>query len=200
MNNMKLKTKDYIFLGIITALNTALYIIVTMSLYAIGTGPFVHTISPGIYGVIGGTVITFLSNKCGKKWVFTISSIIMMAIMSLASGAYLPWIITSIIGAIIADLICSKAGYTNKIALGVSYGFMQVGQALGGIIPVWFFVDSYIDTWVKRGMTKEMMAEMVNATKGIMGVYAVIVVFILSFSGVMIGSKILKKHFEKLQN
>ncbi|UYO99443.1 MptD family putative ECF transporter S component [Oceanotoga sp. DSM 15011] len=193
---MKFKTKDYVFLGITGALYTALYFVIIMSFYAIGLGAFFHIISPGIFALIGGTIITFIVSKCSKFGTFTILSIIIMILMSLFGGGYLPWILTSLTTAILADIISFKFGYKKTLTLGISYGILSVGQAMGSIIPVWFFVDSYKETFEKRGMTPEGMNEMINAAKGIMGFYALILVFILAFIGILIGKAILKKHFE----
>lgn len=189
----KLKVKDFVFLGIISALYTVLYVIVTMAISPLGG--FGHAISPGIFAIVGGTVIVFISKKLGKMWQFTILTIINMALMSLMGGGYLPWFITTTGTAIIADLICRKDDYKNMKKVGIGYGLMSVGQAWGAIIPSWFFLEQYKATWISRGQTPEAMNEYIKYTEGIMGVWATLICFVLGIIGVYIGSKILSKHF-----
>lgn len=191
--NKKMKTKDFVFLAIITGLYFALYMIVMMLIAPLGA--YGHAISPGIFGLVGGTIIYFIAKKLGKMWQFTILSAIVMGVFTLMGAGYIPWIITTIATAIIADLMTSSRENPSALQIAVSFGIMQVGQALGGIVPVWFFVDAYRSEWIARGQTPEQMDQMIAATKGMMGVSAVVVTFVLAFIGAYIGAMILKKHF-----
>ncbi|MDO5062007.1 MAG: MptD family putative ECF transporter S component [Peptostreptococcaceae bacterium] len=191
--NKKMKTKDFVFLAIITGLYFALYMIVMMLSGPLGA--YGHAISPGIFGLVGGTIIYFIAKKLGKMWQFTILSAIIMGVFTLMGAGYIPWIITTIATGVIADLITSTQEDPSTLQIAVSFGIMQVGQALGGIVPVWFFVDAYRSEWIARGQTPEQMDQMIAATKGMMGVSAVVVTFVLAFIGAYIGAMILKKHF-----
>ncbi|MDO4711953.1 MAG: MptD family putative ECF transporter S component [Peptostreptococcaceae bacterium] len=191
--NKKLKTKDFVFLAIITGLYFALYMGVMMLIAPLGA--YGHAISPGIFGLLGGTIIYFIAKKLGKMWQFTILSAIVMGVFALMGAGYLPWIVTTIVTAVLADLITSSRDEPSTLQIAVSFGLMQVGQALGGILPVWFFVDAYRSEWIARGQTPEQMDRMIAVTKGMMGVSAIAVTFVLAFIGAYLGSMILKKHF-----
>ena len=60
-----------------------------------------------------------------------------------------------------------------------------------------FFMESYKEDWIARGQTPDQMDAMIAAATGIMGVLAVVVVFVLAFAGIYVGHAILKKHFAK---
>lgn len=189
-----LKIKDYVFLAIISALYMVIY-----SFAAFGSsilGPFGHNISPGIFGIAGGTIMYFIAKKLGKMWQFTILTIIIMGLFTLMGGGYLPWWISSVAGAAIADFIVSRNGSNfSTLHLAIAFGIMQVGQTGGSLIPVMFFVDSYRQEWINRGQKPEMMDASIAASQGIYAILTVIIVFALSFAGVYLGHLILKKHF-----
>lgn len=192
-----LKIKDFVFLAIVTALYQVLYMAIMMAIFPLGA--YGHAISPGIFGLFGGTIVYFTAKKVGKMWQFTVLTAIVMGMFTLMGGGYLPWFMSSMATAIIADFITSSKDNPSTLHIAVSFALMQVGQALGGIIPVWFFVESYRSEWIARGQTPERMDSMIAATKGLMGVSAVVVTFVLAFVGVYIGAMILKKHFENYE-
>jgi len=191
----KLKIKDVVTVALLTAVYLLFYMISGMASMAIG--PFGHAISPGICGLFSGTVLLFMSRKVGKYGQFTILTAIIMLVFSLMGAGYLPWLVTSMVAAVIADLIASK---DNKVAVwkvAIASGIMHVGQAWGSIVPSWFFVESYKKSWIERGQSPEDMEGMIKMTQGIMGVLATVVVFLLAFAGVYLGYIILKKHLKE---
>ena len=190
-----LKMKDIVMV----ALLTAVYFIAYMICSTVSTmfGPFGHSISPGICSLLAGIVLYFVSRKVGKFLQFTLMQAIIMVLFSIMGAGYLPWFITSMIGAIIADIIASRESKPSLVKLGIASGIFHVGQALGSIIPSMFFMESYKEEWVSRGQTPEQMDEMIKMATGVMGVLAVVVVFILAFVGILIGHLILGKHFAK---
>lgn len=193
MNN-KLKTKDILLVALLTAVYMIIYM-VAMGIISF-LGPFGNAISPGVCSIFSGTLIYFMANKVGKMWQFTIFTILVMGAFSLMGGAYLPWFITSIGAAVIADFICSRSNNPGPHKVAIASGIMHVGQAWGAIVPAVLFVESYRETWIKRGQTAEDMDAMIKYTAGAWAIYSTIIVFVLAVIGVYIGYFILKKHFE----
>lgn len=188
------KTKDYVFLAIISALYIAVYMVASIASSLLG--PFGHNISPGIFGLAGGTIMYFIAKKLGKMWQFTLLTIIVMGLFTLMGAGYLPWWISSLTGAVIADFMVSRQGSNFSVLnLAIGFGIMQVGQACGSLIPVLLFVDSYRQEWINRGQKPEFMDASIAASQGFYAVLTVILVFGLSFIGIYLGHKILKKHF-----
>lgn len=189
-----LKMKDYVFLAIVSALYTIVY----MGAMLISTpfGPFGHNISPGVFGLLGGSIIYYIAKKLGKMWQFSLLTLIVMGIIALMGGGYLPWLISSLVTAVIADLVISRRPNFSTLELALCFGLMQVGQAGGSLIPVLFFVDAYRDHWISRGQSPDLMDASIRSSQGILGLAVVIVVFTLSFIGIYLGRRILKRHFE----
>ena len=61
-----------------------------------------------------------MSIKVVKMWQFTIFTLLVMGAFALMGGGYLPWLITSVSMAIVADIIASRLGgnYTISILPG----------------------------------------------------------------------------------
>lgn len=191
----KLKIKDVVMTALLTALYMVFYFISSMGVMVFGQ--FGHAISPGICGLFTGALMLFVTRKVGKFWQFTIMQAICMLLFSIMGAGYLPWIITSMAGAILADLIASREEKPAVWKVGLASGIFHVGQAWGSIIPSWFFLESYKTEWIGRGQTPEAMEEMVKFTTGFMGIVSTLIVFALSFCGVFLGWLILRKHLKE---
>lgn len=192
---MRLKMKDFVLLALLTALYIIVYF-VSMMLISL-MGPFGHAISPGICGLLSGAILIFISRKIGKMWQFTLMELIIMGVFALMGAGYLPWFITSMVGAVLADVIASTSNKPNVLKVAIASGLIHVGNALGGIIPACFFAEQYMNEWIARGQKPDQMLEMVKATQGTMGILATIIAFILSVIGVYIGYSILKGHLKE---
>lgn len=192
---MRLKMKDFVLLALLTALYIIVYF-VSMMLISL-MGPFGHAISPGICGLLSGAILIFISRKIGKMWQFTLMELIIMGVFALMGAGYLPWFITSMVGAILADVIASTSNKPSVLKVAIASGLIHVGNALGGIIPACFFAEQYMNEWIARGQKPDQMLEMVKATQGTMGILATIIAFILSVIGVYIGYSILKGHLKE---
>lgn len=190
-----LTTKNFVLI----ALLTALYVVVTFVAMMLTSvfGAFGHAISPGIMGLLSGAIIVFMSRKVGKMWQFTIMVAIIMAVSALAGGAYLPWLISSMLGAVIADFIASREEKPSVFKLALASAFIHVGSAMGAVIPSLFFAKQYFEEWVKRGQTPEQMQQMMSATQGFMALVGTVLNAGLAFAGVYIGWFILRKHLKE---
>jgi energy-coupling factor transport system substrate-specific component len=191
----KLKIKDVVMIALLTALYLVIYMIAGTVVMVFGA--FGHSISSGVCGFLTGSVILFMSRKVGKFGQFTIMQAICMLLFAIIGAGYLPWLITSMAGAVIADLIASRSSNPPIWKVAAASGIFHVGQALGAIIPSWFFLESYRTEWIARGQTPEAMDEMIKYTSGFMGFVGAVIVFALSFGGVYLGNVILRKHLEK---
>ncbi len=191
----KLKIKDVVMVALLTALYLVFYFISSMGVMVLGQ--FGHAISPGICGLLTGAVMIFLTRKVGKFWQFIIMQTICLLLFSIMGAGYLPWLISSELGAVIADLIASREEKPAVWKVALASGAFHVGQAWGSIVPSWFFLESYKAEWIGRGQSPEAMEQMIRFTTGFMGVVSTLIVFALSFAGVFLGWLILRKHLKE---
>ncbi len=191
----KLKIKDVVMTSLLTALYLVFYLVASMIVMVLGQ--FGHAISPGICAILTGSVLLFLTRKVGKFGQFTIMQVICMLIFSIMGAGYLPWLITSMVAAVIADFIASREEKPAVWKVAIASGIYHVGQAWGSIVPSWFFLESYKAEWIGRGQTPEAMDQMVRFTTGFMGIVSTLIVFALAFAGVFLGWLILRKHLKE---
>lgn len=128
-----MKTKDYIFIGLATVISLVIYFFSIM-ISSIG-GAFGHSISPGIFGLLSGIIFVYISYNYSRKGIFTIYTIVLLLFFTLMGGAYLPWFISSISTAILADIILSVFGYDRAIPQVVSWALMQLGSVMDSGFP-----------------------------------------------------------------
>lgn len=190
-----LTTKNFVLIALLTALYAVLTMVSTMIVSAFGA--FGHAISPGVMGLFSGAILIFMSRKVGKMWQFSIMVAILMVIASFTGGSYLPWIISSMLGAIIADFIASREEKPSVLKLAIASAFIHVGSAMGAVIPSLFFAEQYFNEWVKRGQSPEQMRQMMESTQGFMALLGTVINAGLAIAGVYIGWLILKKHLKE---
>lgn len=192
----KFKTKDFVFLGIIAALYTILFFI---SGVVSGFLPGVaHALTPAFVALtFGGVVVVFLLSKLPKFGVLTLLSFVQMLVFTLLGMGYLPWFLAVMIGSLLADFIAHSSNYKSKFKNALAYGLVLLGHSAGGILPIWFFLESFKQTWLEKGMTIEQIQPSIDAAAGYIGVFVLLTSFFGGFFGIYIGYKILAKHFKK---
>ncbi len=191
------KVKDFVFLGIVTAIYFILYGVIGFLTRLLG--PLGHAFTPAIYSLAGGTIILFVVYKVPKLGVLTIMTLVFQALFTAIGHAYLPMFICSLLGAIIADIIAFSGRYERTMPNALAYASMQVGTVLGGIIPAIFFTQNFIDRFshTRKGVksTEEINA-MLHANTGWIAVLVIVLTALFAILGVLIGAKILSKHFK----
>lgn len=100
-----------------------------------------------------------MSRKVGKMWQFTIFTLLVMGAFALMGGGYLPWLITSVSMAIVADIIASRKEKPSVGKLALASGFLHMGQAWGqlyhrysswkAIGPLGLVVVKRLPKWMK---------------------------------------------------
>lgn len=193
--NSKLKIKDILLIALLTAVYMLIYLVIMMIITPLGG--FGHAISPGINSLFSGMVIYFMARKIGKMWQYSILTLLIMGIFSIMGGGYLPWFISSMLTAIIADAIASRSKDTSVLKIAIASGIMHMGQAWGAIIPSIFFLNSYRESWIKRVQSVDAMNEYIRYTAGYWGAISSIIVFVLAVAGIYIAHTILKKYFKE---
>lgn len=191
----KMTAKDFILISLLSAL----YIIIYMVGMTVATifGPIGHSFTTGLAGLFTGPVIYFISRKVGKMWQFTILSAVLMAVTALMGGGYLPWLITTMTCAVIADFLASRKPKPKVITLATASGIMHIGQSLGAVLPATLFLENFRADWIARGQSAEYMDTYISYITGFSGFLALVLTFVLSFAGVYLGHLFLNKHFNQ---
>ncbi len=194
---MKSYTKDYVLIGIFSALNYVAIIIGGMLSNIFG--PIGHLLLGGsLGGLLSGSLFLVLSKKIQSKWIFTKVYLVTLLLFQLMGQGYLPWIMSILISSIIADLICIKSNYKNRFLLAISHGITIFGIAGGSLFPILLFAEKYRDDWVARGVPLDYMQKSIEFLKGPMWIIAGSFAILGGIIGVYLGSAFFEKHFSKL--
>lgn len=196
----KFKTKDFVLIGIITAIYTVVYFI--FALLSATLLPIIsHALMPAIVALLfGGTIIVFLIRQIPKFGVLTIFSFVFMLIFVLMGMGYLPWFLSTMIAALLSDVISATSQYKNKLKNAFGYGIMQLGLTAGALIPVWFSMETHRQRLAKHGVESARVEDHAQMFAGYMGGVILLASFVGGFIGVYIGYKILEKHFKAKGN
>ena len=188
----KLKAKDFITIGIFTAILFAVE-------FALGMLGYIHPFIVASYVIIlplaSGIPMMLFYTKVEKFGMITILSVLLAIIMFVGGMGYLgaPLIIAS---GLIADFIAKSGKYKSFKKIVVSFGVFNL-WICANYFPILVTADSYRQDLIDGGYS----AEYVNNLFGAINIKTIGVLIVLCFIfgciGAVLGKAVVKKHFEK---
>ena len=188
----KLKAKDFITVGIFTAILFVIEFLLGMLGYI---HPYIVASYVIIMPLISGIPMMLFYTKVEKFGMITTVSILIAIIMFIGGMGYLgtPLIIIS---GIVADLIAKTGQYKSFKKIVISFGVFNL-WICANYFPVIVAADSYRQGLVDEGYSAEYVNNLFAAinvkTIGVL----VVLCFIFGCIGAVIGKAVVKKHFEK---
>lgn len=191
-NNKKLKAKDFITIGIFTAILFAVE-------FALGMLGYIHPFIVAAYVIIlplaSGIPMMLFYTKVEKFGMITIVSVLLAIIMFVGGMGYLgaPLIIIS---GLVADLIAKSGNYKSFKKTVLSFGVFNF-WICSNYFPILVTAESYRKDLIDGGFSAEYANNLFAAinvkTIGIL----VVLCFVFGCIGAVIGKAVVKKHFEK---
>ena len=192
MNKNKLQAKDFITIGIFTAL---LFVVE----FACGMLGFFHPYIVASYVVmiplVGAIPMMLFYTKVEKFGMISIMSVLMAIIMFVTGMGYLgaPLIIAS---GVIADLIAKSGKYKSFKKTILSHGVFCL-WICANYFPVIVTADSYREDLIDGGYSEEYCDNLFRAINSKTIAVLLILCFVFGCIGAILGKKVVKKHFEK---
>lgn len=192
MNSKKLTAKDFITVGIFTAL-------IFVVEFACGMLGFIHPYIVASYVVmipiVGSIPMMLFYTKVEKFGMITIMSILIAIIMFITGMGYLgaPLII---LAGLIADFIAKTGNYKSFKKTVLSYGVFCL-WICANYFPVIITADSYRQDLLEGGYSAEYCDNLFSVINGKTIIILLILCFIFGCIGAFIGKAVVKKHFEK---
>ena len=192
MDNKKLQAKDFITIGIFTAL---LFVVE----FACGMLGFIHPYTVASYVVmipiVGSITMMLFYTKIEKFGMLSIMSVLVAIIMFVTGMGYLgaPLIIAS---GVIADLIAKSGGYKSFKKTVISYGVFCL-WICANYFPVVVSADSYRKNLIDGGYSAEYCDNLFRAINSKTIAVLLVLCFVFGCVGAFIGKAVVKKHFEK---
>lgn len=192
MEKKKLQAKDFITVGIFTA-------ILIVVEFACGMLGFIHPYVVAGYVIIiplvGAIPMMLFYSKIEKFGMLTIMSVLIAIIMFLTGMGYLgaPLIIIS---GVVADLIARAGGYKSFKMIILSHGVFSL-WVCANYFPVVVTAESYRQSLIEGGFSAEYADNLFSAINVNTIAILVIVCFAFGCIGALLGRLVVKKHFVK---
>ncbi len=190
--NKKLEAKDFITVGIFTAL---LFVVE----FACGILGFIHPYIVASYVVmiplVGAIPMMLFYTKIEKFGMITIMSVLLAIIMFVTGMGYLgaPLIIAA---GVIADLVAKSGDYKDFKKIAISYGIFCL-WICANYFPVIVSAKSYRQDLLDGGYSVEYCDYLFKAINSKTIAVLLILCLIFGFLGAFLGKAVVKKHFEK---
>lgn len=185
----KLKTRDLIYAGAFAAIYLVLMLVIVM-----GSGmiPVLYVMVPLTVGIICGTVYLVYISKVRKFGAILILAVLFGIITGVNSVYSIVW---SVLMGLLAELIVRAGQYQSKKMFVMSYWVFNLNM-VGPFFMLFYAKDTFLKIAAEYN-SPEYAAELDRLTPiWIIGVQAVLA-FVGAIIGSFIGSKLIKKHFEK---
>lgn len=192
--NKKLNAKDFILVGVLTALMWIICMIISTVMSV--AGPVTNVFYPPVVAIPNGIVMMLLLAKVPKKGVLTICGII-QAVLFLVVGAFWFIPISLVAGGVLCDfLIMDREDITPKSMI-TAYTVFSGIFTFGAIGPIKFLQAAYVAATARNGVAQEYIDGLIGMTSVPMLIVIVGVGFVGGLLGGWLGQKMLKKHFIK---
>lgn len=190
----KLKGKDFIVLGSLTALMLIIYMVVggVMSLLGFVTNVFY----PAVAAIPNGIVMMLLLAKVPKRGVLSISAFI-QGVLFLLMGTFWFVPLLIIIGGVICDFFIFSRNKVSMKSMLASYTVFSGFFTFGAIGPMRFMQEAYMTLCARNGVPQEYINGLIKMTSNYMLIVIVISGIVGGFIGGILGQRVLKKHFIK---
>ena len=153
----KLNAKDFILIGILTALMWIICMIISTIMSV--AGPVTNVFYPSVVAIPNGIVMMLLLAKVPKKGVFTICAAI-QAILFLLVGAFWFIPIGLVIGGVICDFLIMGRNEITMKSMMAAYALFSAIFAFSAICPIKFLQSAFVGAMEKNNIAPEYIHSM----------------------------------------
>ena len=190
-NNMKLKSKDLILIGIFTALLYA----VSMLTAFVAVVPVGTIISGAVYALLAAPIYMLYISKIKKPFVITITGIF-CSLMGLMSFTKISIALITFVFFVLADVIASIKKYQSYKFNTISYLVFSL-WTLGIQGAYWYMQDFMVEFSLSSGMEQSWLDTMVKLATPLNFVIMVLTTLVCAYIGTLFAKLMFKKHFKK---
>ena len=184
-----LKPKDLITVGIFTAL----YFVVFFGFGMLGFfGPAVHAVGIVLGSLANGIVFALYVTRIRKPGMVFLTAIVSSLLMVLTGHAWTT-LVTAAVFSALAELVLARGHYRSARASVIAYGVFSLWVA-GPILPLYLQHDAYIAN-IGEQMGEDYARAWDTLFSPTFMAGLLVVVFLASCLGGLLGQKMLRKHF-----
>lgn len=191
----KMTVKDYILIGVLTAVMWSINMGISMIMSI--AGPVTNVFYPAVVAIPNGIVMMLLLAKSPRKGIFTAVGVL-QGLLFLLMGGFWTLPVALILGGLICDFLIIGSHEVDTKNMLVSYTVFSGFLAFGSIVlPLTLLKQAYVDIMMKNGLPQAYIDGMLSVSSGIMPVVLLAAGLAGGLLGGWIGQKALKKHFIK---
>ena len=184
-----LEPKDLITVGIFTAL----YFVVFFGFGMLGFfGPAVHAVGIVLGSLANGIVFALYVTRIRKPGMVFLTAIVSSLLMVLTGHAWTT-LVTAAVFSALAELVLASGRYRSARASVIAYGVFSLWVA-GPILPLYLQHDAYIAN-IGEQMGEDYARAWDTLFSPTFMAGLLVVVFLASCLGGLLGQKMLRKHF-----
>ena len=191
MKENKLQAKDFITIGIYTAILAAISLVVSFTMLI----PIFIVISAFLIPVIDGIPFMLFITKIKKFGMVSIMGTL-SGIINCVLGMGIYTIPTGILFGVLADLVLFSGNYKSRVKAVLGYGVYSM-WLIGNYITVILTRESYYKMLLDGGVTQDYLDEISKYVPDQSLIWLLVACFIGGIAGGFIGLKMHKKHFER---
>ena len=191
-NREGLTIKDLVTTGIFSAL---FFIFTMIGGIPFGANPVLTFYLPFGCALLCGPIYLLLVAKVHKRGSITILGC-MMALIMFMTGMHWAMAIGYLAMGILADIVAGAGNYHSKKMNAVSYMILSLGATYSYMV---FFIDpeGWAGTMLKNGTEQSYIDTMKAAAPSWMPILIIVGTLVIAAFSAWVGSKMLKKQFEK---
>lgn len=189
----KMKSKDFITLGIFTVL---FFVVIMVCVFASAATLVTYAFGSAIAAIPGGIIYMLMRAKVPKPGSVFLSGFIIGLIQFLA-GAGWPVALGFVVGAVLAELLSKAGGYKNFWFNTIGYSIYMCCFALGTYLPMVFMANYVEDMSTSNGVDAAFIKGLHDFMNGPLIIAIVAVTFVAGIIGALIAKAVFKKHFER---
>jgi len=192
MDNSKLQAKDFITIGIFTAI---LFLVQMVIMYLGFLSPFIVAGYVVLIPIFTAIPMMLYYAKIEKFGMLTITSTIMAILLFIFGMGFLGAPI-AIISGLVADLIAKSGNYKSASKTVLSYGVFSL-WVTASYLPLVITADSYKQSLIEGGYEMDFVNTLFTLVTPQTYPIIIVICFICGIIGGFIGKAVVKKNFEK---
>lgn len=192
MKSKKLNSKDYITLGIYSAISFVIMLIAGIT----NLSPYTYLLYPITYALFNGVIYLYIVTKIPKKGAIVLMNIIPVLYLAITGVQGIISALSILIFAVIAELITGN-DRKNRRKILISYLIFTAWASCGGEYRFFLFPEGYFAEALESGLDPAYVDALRSFLDFRWWIGTILATVIASFLGIKIGEVIVKKHLKK---
>lgn len=185
-----LVVKDYIFIGVFTAL---FFVILTIISFLMEMVPVLFPFVVGGAGLVGAPIYMLMLAKVQKRGAILLSGVL-IALLYLMTGGFPITLVGILFAGVVGELIASLSKNRNLSLLAIAYMAVMTICSVAVYAPAYLMTELYFDN-VAKYYPQDYTDRLQALFTWPVGLGIVVSTALLTWLGVLLSRRLMRKHF-----